>query len=464
VLASFSLDAMPTGGGTMVFVTGRRVGANQEYRVRVRFAPDGKVGLSLSRLSGGTEGFPGGEVIVPGLTYTAGTPVNVRVQVSGTGTTKVTASAWLRDSAEPAAPVLTRTDATAELQVPGAVGLSVHRPSSATAANVVRFTGVRVTTMAPAPVVEDPPVIEDPPVNAAPAAAFTASPAGLTVSLDAAGSSDADGSVAGYAWTFGDGASGEGVTASHTYAFAGTYPVTLTVTDDDGATGTTTTEVTVLAPPVVEVVASDTFGREVTGGLGTADTGGTWTVAAGGTRQSVTPGVAELRLDAAGNNTGSFLGGISRTDANVATTFSLTEMPTGNGTYVYVTGRRVGPGQEYRVRVRVMADGRIALALSRLAEGTESFPGGELVVPGLTYSAGTGLNVRVQVSGTGTTQIAASVWAAGAAEPTTATITRTDTTAGLQVAGGVGLAAHRPGGTTAATAVRVTAFTVTPVA
>jgi PKD repeat protein len=461
VQTSFALDAMPTGGGTMVFVSGRRVAANEEYRVRVRVAPDGQVGLMLSRLSGGTEGYPGGEVLVPGLTYAAGQTVNVRVQVSGTGTTQVTASAWPAGSAEPAAPTLTRTDTTAALQVPGAVGLTGHRPASATAANVVRLTGFTVTTMQAAPVGPVEPVE---PANAAPTAAFTASPAGLAVSLDAAGSTDSDGTVASYAWTFGDGETADGMTASHTYGSAGTYPVTLTVTDDDGATATTTTDVTVLAPPVVEVVASDTFDREVTGGLGTADTGGAWTVVTGGTRQSVTPGVAELRLDAAGNNTGSYLDGVSRTDANVLTTFSLSAMPTGNGTYVYVTGRRVGAGQEYRVRVRLLADGRVALAFSRLSGGTEAFPGGEVVVPGLTYTAGSGLNVRVQVSGTGSTVVAATAWLAGTAEPTAASMTRTDTTAELQVAGAVGLAAHRPSGTTVATAVRFTGFTVTPVA
>jgi PKD repeat protein len=457
VLTSFSLDAMPTGGGTMVFVSGRRVAANQEYRVRVRFAPDGQVGLAVSRLNAGTEGFPGGEVIVPGLTYTAGTSVNVRVQVSGTGTTQVTASAWVAGSAEPTTPTLVRTDAAAELQVPGSVGLNAHRPASATAANVVRVTGFRVSTMMAAA-----PVTPVPPANVAPTASFTAGPAGLTVSFDGAGSADSDGAVASYAWAFGDGQTGEGRTASHTYAFSGTYPVTLTVTDDKGATATTTTDVTVLAPPVLEVVAGDTFNRTVTGGLGTADTGGDWTVVAGATRQSVTPGVAELRLDAAGNNTGSYLGGISRTDADVRATFSLTEMPTGNGTYVYVTGRRVGTGQEYRARVRVMADGRIALAVSRLSGGTEAFPGGEVVLPGLVYTAGTGVNVRVTVSGTDTTQVQATVWLAGGTEPTTPSITRTDTTAELQAAGGVGIAAHRPSGTTVATAVRFTAFTVTP--
>ena len=70
-----------------------------------------------------------------------------------------------------------------------------------------------------------------------PLAAFTAGCTGLTCSFDSAGSSDSDGALAGYAWDFGDGTSGSGGGPSHTYASAGSYTVQLTVTDDDGATG-----------------------------------------------------------------------------------------------------------------------------------------------------------------------------------------------------------------------------------
>jgi hypothetical protein len=239
--------------------------------------------------------------------------------------------------------------------------------------------------------------------------------------------------------------------------------VTLTVTDNLGATGTTSLPVTVTAPGGPAPIASDTFNRTVTGGLGTATVGGAWTSSAGPTRQSVTPGTAELRLDAAGNNTGSYLGAVSQTSADIRTVVSLSTAPTGNGTYVYVTGRRVAGQGEYRVRVRFLADGRVALALSRLTGTTEAFPNGELIVPGLTYSANTPLNVHVQVYGTGTTQVRASVWTTGT-EPAAFQLSRTDTTAALQAAGGVGLNAHRPTGTTAVTAVRVTAFSVVPVA
>ncbi|MGY1615778.1 PKD domain-containing protein [Geodermatophilus sp. SYSU D00691] len=298
--------------------------------------------------------------------------------------------------------------------------------------------------------------------NTAPTASFTETVSGLEVSVDGNASSDPDGSVGSWSWNWGDGtAAGSGATATHAYAAAGTYPVTLTVTDDDGATATATRDVTVTAP-AADVLAEDGFDRSVTGGLGTADVGGPWTVAAGAARQSVTPGVAELALPGAGNNTGSYLGGVSQTSADVRTSFRLSTMPTGAGTYVYVSGRRVAANQDYRVRVRVTPEGQVWLALSRLAV-SESWPGGEIQVPGLTYAPGSTLNARVQVSGTGTTEIRATVWAEGSAEPASPQLVRTDTTASLQAPGGVGLAAYRPSSTTSATAVRVTSFRVTPV-
>jgi PKD repeat protein len=72
--------------------------------------------------------------------------------------------------------------------------------------------------------------------NTAPVARFTFSCSGLTCSFNGSSSADSDGSIAAYAWNFGDGAGGSGVTASHTYGLANSYTVTLTVTDDRGAT------------------------------------------------------------------------------------------------------------------------------------------------------------------------------------------------------------------------------------
>jgi subtilisin family serine protease len=102
----------------------------------------------------------------------------------------------------------------------------------------------------------DPRVVgESPPPNQAPIAKFTFTCINLACSFSAAGSSDADGSIVSYAWAFGDGATGAGVSASRTYASGGTYTVTLTVQDDDGATNSTATSV-VATPPVVQITVA----------------------------------------------------------------------------------------------------------------------------------------------------------------------------------------------------------------
>lgn len=88
------------------------------------------------------------------------------------------------------------------------------------------------------------------PANVAPTASFTQTKTNLSVAFNAAASSDSDGTIASYAWNFGDSATGTTVNPTHVYAAAGTYTVSLTVTDNLGATGTTSHAVTVTAAAV----------------------------------------------------------------------------------------------------------------------------------------------------------------------------------------------------------------------
>jgi PKD repeat protein len=76
-----------------------------------------------------------------------------------------------------------------------------------------------------------------PPSNTPPTASFTAQCTGLSCNFNGSASSDVDGTIASHTWEFGDGSTGTGASASHTYTSGGTYNVELTVTDDDGATG-----------------------------------------------------------------------------------------------------------------------------------------------------------------------------------------------------------------------------------
>ncbi len=98
--------------------------------------------------------------------------------------------------------------------------------------------------------------------NSPPTASFTAGCTDLACDFDGSGSSDSDGSIASYDWTFGDGSGGSGQTVSHTYAEGGTYTVTLTVTDDEGATDSSSQDVTVDEPASGDITLSATARKE----------------------------------------------------------------------------------------------------------------------------------------------------------------------------------------------------------
>lgn len=68
-----------------------------------------------------------------------------------------------------------------------------------------------------------------------------------TVFFDGSGSSDPDGVIVSYSWSFGDGSHASGVNVTHVYSSEGEYSVVLTVTDDDGATTSDTSIATIEA-------------------------------------------------------------------------------------------------------------------------------------------------------------------------------------------------------------------------
>ncbi len=98
-----------------------------------------------------------------------------------------------------------------------------------------------------------PPGVILPPA-AAPTAQFTFVPTAPTVNgtvtFDASASQPGEGasSITSYAWSFGDGASASGKTATHSFSAESDYSVTLTVTNDLGIAASTTKSVTVGNP------------------------------------------------------------------------------------------------------------------------------------------------------------------------------------------------------------------------
>ncbi|MGO4689579.1 PKD domain-containing protein [Glaciibacter sp. 2TAF33] len=277
------------------------------------------------------------------------------------------------------------------------------------------------------------------PANQPPTASFTATASPLSVAVDGRASTDPDGTIAGWAWDFGDGGTATGATTTHPYAAAGTYAVVLTVTDNQGLTNSSTKQVVVPDQPANPLLASDAFGRTVSNGLGTADLGGAWSVTTPANNYSVSGGTASFRSPTAGAMETATLPGVSSTSTDAQVTFALQQPVTGSAAYVSVLGRTIG-SDDYRARLRVNPNGSASLQVMRGGVSLAS-----VTVPGFTYVTGEQLNLRVQVTGTAPTTIRARVWRPADAEPTTWLASATDGTAAMQAAGGVGLALYLGG-------------------
>lgn len=99
-------------------------------------------------------------------------------------------------------------------------------------------------------------------VPEAPLATFTYSPiapiVGDPVTFNASSSFDPDGTIANYAWDFGDGSLGNGMIVTHTYETAGSYNVTLTITDDSGLKDTSTSLLTAFVHDIAIISVTPT--------------------------------------------------------------------------------------------------------------------------------------------------------------------------------------------------------------
>ena len=108
------------------------------------------------------------------------------------------------------------------------------------------------------------------PTNSPPVASFTFDPPSPTVGgwvqFNGSSSFDPDGSITSYQWSFGDGTTGSGSVTPHWFTSGGAFSVTLTVTDNDGATDSATHLVQVGAPnlpPVASFTVAQIVGEWV---------------------------------------------------------------------------------------------------------------------------------------------------------------------------------------------------------
>ena len=100
---------------------------------------------------------------------------------------------------------------------------------------------------------EGPTATPPPAANQRPTARVIATPlagtAPLQVMLDGTGSTDPDGTLVGFSWTFGDGDSGTGAQVQHRYSLPGRFRAELIVSDERGARDTASVDIAVESPP-----------------------------------------------------------------------------------------------------------------------------------------------------------------------------------------------------------------------
>jgi PKD repeat protein len=104
-------------------------------------------------------------------------------------------------------------------------------------------------------------------VSGGPTAVIAAAPttglAPLAVAFDGSRSSDPSGTIVAYRWDFGDGVTGTGVTATHSYATAGQFRATLTVTNDRAQRASSSVSVVVVPPPKGPTITRQPLDRTV---------------------------------------------------------------------------------------------------------------------------------------------------------------------------------------------------------
>jgi len=210
-----SADCKVTASGNMCAVMARWSNANNFYYARLDV---GAGNIKLFKTVNGTSTAIGTAV----RTLQLNTYYRIRLTVSG--------SSLKLYFGDESAPALSVNDAS--LTAGNYAGIRSH----ASAAYTTWFDNFSAASFSNTPV-NQPPVAH---VSATPSSGT----APLTIQFDGTSSSDPDGTIASYAWNFGDGTTGTGAVINHTYSAPGTYTANLTVTDHLGTSASAQTTIT----------------------------------------------------------------------------------------------------------------------------------------------------------------------------------------------------------------------------
>jgi PKD repeat protein len=185
---------------------------------------------------------------------------------------------------------------------------------------------------------------------------------GTPVQFDGTNSTD-DGAIVSYEWNFGDNSTGTGAKPTHAYASPGTFTVTLNVTDNDGLTGTATTQAVIACAANAYTIAPTSQSFPANGGTGnvnvTAPAGCTWTTVSNANWITITAG-------SMGNGNGTVSYTVA---ANISTTprtgtltiagqtFTVTQQGATTDRIVRVTNATASPGSTASLSIELLAQG-----------------------------------------------------------------------------------------------------------
>jgi PKD repeat protein len=450
---SFSIDTPPDNPRRFYTIQAySRLHENGNYyRFRIRAYGDGRMdGRVEARVGDSKEWVTGVHSIdlqwKPGILY------HMNWQVVGTSpSTTLRMRVWQDGNAEPSSWHIEEEIDLPSMDFPGTTGLRVSGPSADQTTFPVTFAflsfeywSLDFQTPNQAPVAD-------------PGGPYSGA-AGTAIQLDGSGSSDPDGDTPlTYAWELGDGSTATGVAPTHTYGAAGTYTVSLVVTDSRGlASEPSTTTATIEAATAPSgILVRDTFSRTLSSGWGIPDTGAGWHLGSAGPDDfSVRDGRGFIvKYDNAMRNAvardGSSAEGYGLHVQGLASFRIDTPPDNPNRFYtVQVYARRddrVSDGDNYyRYRVRAYGHGRMDVRLEKNVAGRTTWLTDNTDVAS-TWQVGQQYWLRWEATGTSpTTRLRLRVWAKGTAEPTTWDIDATVNEPALDVIGTTGFRVSGP--------------------
>ena len=175
-------------------------------------------------------------------------------------------------------------------------------------------------------------------------------------------------------------------------------------------------------PQSGDLIASDDFGRTISGGWGDADLGGTWAPQGSAADFSVASGAGTVNVPIGGSREARLP--IGTADVAVNGNISFDRLPGAGNEFAYVLAR-AGGNSAYRATIRVNPSGAVFVQLKMAVNNVESNLAPEVQVPGLVVAADSGIAFRLEVVGS---SISFRAWDPAGADPGTWLTTTTDNT------------------------------------